>query len=61
MEVGGSSDSGWSPTIDLQRVDNNKIYRMIVNSKVEGSRRVGRTKHRWMMVWWKILGSWGIW
>jgi len=50
-EVGGSGDSGWSPTMDMQRVGNNKIYRRIVDSKLERSR---------MMVWWKIWGSWGI-
>jgi len=60
VEVGGSSDSGWSPTMDLQRVGNNKICRRIVDSKFEGSRRVGRPKRRLMMVWWKIWGCWGI-
>jgi len=60
VEVGGSSDSGWSPTMDLQRVGNNKIYRRIVNSKLEGSRRVERPKHRWIILWWKTCGSWGI-
>jgi hypothetical protein len=37
-ETGGSGDSGWSLTMDLQRVGNNKIYRRIVDSKREGSK-----------------------
>jgi hypothetical protein len=36
--------------MDLERVGNNKIYRKIVDSKLEGSRRVGRPKNGRMMV-----------
>ena len=43
----------------LQTVGNNEICRGIVDSKLEESKRVERSKHRWMMVWWKIWGSWG--
>jgi len=37
----------------------NEIARRIINSKLEGSRSVGRPKFGGWMVWWKACGYWG--